>query len=317
MPLPGLSPALLNPLDVAMQVPLSQKDMTVQDAAAKVTPLDKKYKLSVGELKRFKEAAAHFTSDLAAFSRGKGWSDIEALLSQLHVSLEAEQGATHTLRALLRQGLDCHEGAEQAVTLLLPVMFPLMSPAMDARGSAMRICLQRRIEAGTREELVTLMTVPGVQASRARILYNCGILTPEQLAASDPDDIAKNLKSGETVLPRCGCCACHACLGRLQIGSLGYYVKALMSGVPLPCMHTLCATFAWTDVREQLFPPRLPGMHAFCVTLVPEELAERWVRNEIKKSHDHHPVCCGAALSACMTAVYHAELRPSSHHLNL
>ena len=59
----------------------------MQHAAAKVIPVDKKYELSVGELKRFKEAAAHFTNDLAAFSRGKGWSDLEALLSQLHVSL--------------------------------------------------------------------------------------------------------------------------------------------------------------------------------------------------------------------------------------
>ena len=108
----------------------------------------------------------------------------------------------------------------------------------------MKVWLQRRIEAGTKEELVTLMTVPGVQASRARILYNCGILTPEQLAASNPDDIAKNLKSGETLLPRSWCCACHACLGKLQIESLGIFVKALMSGVPLPCTHTLCATFA-------------------------------------------------------------------------
>ena len=82
-----LIPCFTQPLDVALQVPLSQKDMTVQDAAKKVVPLDKKYELSVGELKRFKEAAAHFTSDLVAFSRGKGWSDLEALLMQLHVSL--------------------------------------------------------------------------------------------------------------------------------------------------------------------------------------------------------------------------------------
>ncbi len=82
-----LSSCLLKPLVAALQVPLSQKDMTAQDAAAKVASLDKKYDLSVGELKRFKETAAQFTSDLAAFSRGKGWSDIEALLSQLHVSL--------------------------------------------------------------------------------------------------------------------------------------------------------------------------------------------------------------------------------------
>lgn len=85
----------------------------------------------------------------------------------------------------------------------------------------MELCLQRRIEAGTREELVALVTVPGVQASRARILYNCGILTPEQLAASEPDDIAKNLKSGETLLPCCGCCACLTCMGRLQMDILG------------------------------------------------------------------------------------------------
>ena len=77
----------LKHLVAALQVPLSQKAMTAQDAAAKVASLDKKYDLSVGELKRFKETAAQFTSDLAAFSRGKGWSDIEALLSQLHVSL--------------------------------------------------------------------------------------------------------------------------------------------------------------------------------------------------------------------------------------
>ena len=82
-----------------------------------------------------------------------------------------------------------------------------MSLAMDARDSNNAFWLQRRIEAGTHDELVILMTVPGVQASRARILYNCGILTPEQLAASDPDDVAKNLKSGETLLPRFGCWA--------------------------------------------------------------------------------------------------------------
>ena len=87
-------------------MPLSQKD-----AAAKVTPLETKYQLSVGELKRFKEAAAQFTSDLAAFSRGKGWSDIEALLSQLHVRLRRSKPRHTPLRqrwSLLRQELDCH-----------------------------------------------------------------------------------------------------------------------------------------------------------------------------------------------------------------
>ena len=115
-----------------------------------------------------------------------------------------------------------------------------MSAAMDARGSAMMASLQRRIEAGTREELVTLMTVPGVQASRARILYNCGILTPEQLAASDPDDIAKNLKSGETLLPRFGCCACHCCLGRLQ-RALGAVCESADARCPLAMdTYSLC-----------------------------------------------------------------------------
>ena len=90
-----LIPCFTQLVDVALQVPLSQKDMTVQDAAKKVVPLEKDYELSVGELKRFKEAAAHFTSDLAAFSRGKGWSDLEALLLQLHVSLRRSK-AQHT-----------------------------------------------------------------------------------------------------------------------------------------------------------------------------------------------------------------------------
>lgn len=38
-----------------------------------------------------------------------------------------------------------------------------------------------------------------------------------------------------------------------------------------------------TNVKEQLVTPQLPGMHAFAVTYLPEQLAGSWVSNEIKK----------------------------------
>ena len=58
-------------------------------------------------------------------------------------------------------------------------------------------CMQTRVTAGTKPELVVLMDIPNVKAHRARLLYAAGLKTVEAVAGSSEATLMSILAKGE------------------------------------------------------------------------------------------------------------------------
>lgn len=57
-------------------------------------------------------------------------------------------------------------------------------------------CVQARVMAGTKPELVVLMDIPNVKAHRARLLYAAGLKTAEAVAGSSEATLMSILAKG-------------------------------------------------------------------------------------------------------------------------
>ena len=58
-------------------------------------------------------------------------------------------------------------------------------------------CMQARVTAGTKPELVVLMDIPNVKAHRARLLYAAGLKTVEAVAGSSEATLMSILAKGK------------------------------------------------------------------------------------------------------------------------
>lgn len=58
------------------------------------------------------------------------------------------------------------------------------------------LCMQARVSAGTKPELIVLMDIPQVKAHRARLLYAAGLRTAEAVAASSEATLMSILAKG-------------------------------------------------------------------------------------------------------------------------